>query len=73
MSTSGSPTTNGRKDRVRCPGTRRGKGLSSLKLGSGSPPASVGGRLQANELAAAVQDEVARGENNLMIPYAADP
>jgi len=30
-----------------------------------------GGRLQANELAAAIQDEVASGENGLMTPRAA--
>ena len=32
-----------------------------------------GGRLQADELAAAIQDEVAPGENGCMTPHAADP
>ena len=32
-----------------------------------------GGRLQANELAAAIQNEVARGEIGCMTPHAADP
>ena len=32
-----------------------------------------GGRLQANELAAAIQDEVAPVGNGRMTPHAADP
>ena len=32
-----------------------------------------GGRLQADELAAAIQNEVAPGENGCMTPHAADP
>ena len=41
--------------------------VATRTLGAG------GGRLQANELAAAIQDEVAPGENCRMTPHAVDP
>jgi len=54
------------------------KRLQFSKLGSESPPATRargagGGRLQTNELAAPVQDEVAPGENGRAAPHATDP
>ena len=42
-------------------------GIATHTCGAG------GGRLQANGLAAAIQDEVASGENGCMTPHAADP
>ena len=45
-----------------------------VRIGVATHTFGTGGRrLHANELAAAIQDEVAPGENGCMTPYAADP
>ena len=48
--------------------------ILEVRIGVATHTCGTGGRrLQANELAAAIQDEVASGENGCITPHAADP